>query len=415
MDLFVLRYADYLRTMLCSFPKQYRITLPLYQFCIAQGKNLTEDELLFRHTPFRIHWFDLINSAESIWDVFRTEDESFFQFTENEKRDVNKSRFARFHTYMNERFDLHIQDVDCYTDLDEAEETINDEFRRTMHLDLTAYDFLEEIMKEPKSKIRSFDPLALHRFFKTDHTQSLRTDPTDTMKQSKYFPLNESGMTNKKWSKYLDEIMKIYNPDQESAEDTDELPDMSWDTLHRKIMTRYRTSNDRDTFVSGIVNFAITRLVKKTLRMKLKKNSWVPPKGHTTSRTIDVDRKEADSMLEFLHPSRNAPPFIGNHFFCKQLAVSKNNTVQYQKISPRKSQAGLNRQFEVEGDEIELNLNDSDSESEEVQSEKDNGSDNESESDDTDEDEENENKSTPKSTKRKKTQKSTKNQKKKKK
>lgn len=411
MDLFVLRYADYVRTMLCSFPKQYRITLPLYQFCIAQGKNLTQEELHFRHTPFRIHWFDLIKKAESIWDVFRTEHESFFQFTENEKRDVNKSRFARFHTYMNERFELRIDDADWVADLDYEEETINETFRGTMYLDLTAYDFLQEIMKEPKSKIRSFDPLLLHRFFRTDHTLSLSTDPTDTMKKATYFPLNESGMTNKKWSKYLDEIMKIYNPEQKSAEDTDKLPDMSWDTLHRKIMTRYSTSNDRDTFVSGIVNFAITGLVKKTLRMKLKNDSWVPPKGHTTSRTIEVNRKEADSMLEFLHPSRNAPPFIGNHFFCKQLAVSKNNTVQYQKISPRKSQTALNRQFEVE-EEIELNLDDSENESEEVQSEKDNGSESESESDDGEEDEENENKSTPKSSKRKKTQNSTKNQKK---
>lgn len=360
MDLFVLRYADYLRTMLCSFPKKFKITLPLYQFCISQGVSLNQHTIDLGHTRFAIHYFDLIQNAESIWDVFRVCNERIFKFTKEEKHDIITARAAKFVTYIGERFDLHLDnwEKECLTDTSDWTEyydTINKDISRWFHIDLSSRDFLRHLRRESKPDIKGlYNPLNLKSFFMTDHwSDRLHTNPTDTMKKYK-IPLEESGITNKKWAEYLDEIMEIYKP-QEKEEETSEATAMNepWDTLHNKIMSRYRRSTDQDTFASGIVNFAISRLVKKKLRMKPNSvDGWKPPKGHKTSKTIEVPKVEADSMLQHLKITTDMPPFIGNNFFCGQTMISKSNTVQYQKGSPNKLQPGLSFDFEIDKEEF---------------------------------------------------------------
>lgn len=345
MDLFVLRYVDYLRAMLSGVSTRYPVTVPLYQFCISSGVTLAEKHLSLNHIPHRVHWFELIDNCEKMWDVFRTHPEKTFEFTDDEKNDIPRSRFKRFVTYIEERFGLVKYSFTSEWLSWTQDITTEENVQHRMHISLDPYCFLDYLTRVPINKVRAFDPLKLYNFLQMDHQQSLSQNPTETLTKYK-IPLDEKGVINEKWAEYLEELQGLYKPEIED-EDVVEMSDMAWDTLHNKIMNRYRRSRDKDTFVSGIINFGITRLVKAPLRMKLsKEGKWKPPRDHATSKTIEVPRKEADTMLQFLNPTKPLPPFIGNDFFCSQKAVSKNDTVQYQKLSPKKPRHEDSTQFE---------------------------------------------------------------------
>lgn len=336
--------------MLSGVSERYPVTRPLYQFCISSGVTLTDRHLNLNHVHHRVHWFELIDNCEKMWDVFRTHPEKTFKFTDDEKKDIPKSRFKRFVKYIEERFGLvKYSYTSEWLDLtDESNMTTDENVQNRMHVQLCPYVFLDYLTRVPINRVRAFDPLKLYNFLQMDHKKSLSENPTETLTKFK-IPLNEKGVINEEWADYMEELQDLYKPEIED-EDVVVKSDMAWDTLHNKIMNRYRMSRDKDTFVSGIINFGITRLVKAPLRMKLTKDGkWKPPRDHATSKTIEVKRKEADTMLQFLHPSKPLPPFIGNDFFCSQKAVSKIDTVQYQKLSPTKPRQEDSTQFEEDG------------------------------------------------------------------